>query len=84
MAFRVLIAGGRYFTDYPLLRATLDALLANRLPDVELLTAFCGESFCCPRLRKAPRGGKPNSSSPPAARDLLLCPATEVVPGEAG
>ena len=38
MAFRVLIAGGRHFTDYPLLRATLDALLANRLPDVELLT----------------------------------------------
>ena len=39
MAFRVLIAGGRHFTDYPLLRATLDALLANRFPDVELLTA---------------------------------------------
>lgn len=38
MAFRVLIAGGRHFTDYPLLRATLDALLANRLPDVEVLT----------------------------------------------
>jgi hypothetical protein len=38
MAFRVLITGGRHFTDYPLLRATLDALLANRLPDVELLT----------------------------------------------
>jgi hypothetical protein len=39
-AFRVLIAGGRRFTDYPTLRATLDALLAKRLPDVELLT--CG------------------------------------------
>jgi hypothetical protein len=38
MAFRVLIAGGRHFTDYPLLRRTLDALLVNRLPDVELLT----------------------------------------------
>jgi hypothetical protein len=38
MAFRVLVAGGRHFTNYPLLRATLDALLANRLPDVELLT----------------------------------------------
>ncbi|QJX00040.1 DUF2493 domain-containing protein [Frigoriglobus tundricola] len=38
MAFRVLIAGGRHFTDYPHLRATLDALLAQRLPDVELLT----------------------------------------------
>jgi hypothetical protein len=39
MAFRVLIAGDRHFPNYPLLRATLDALLANRLPDVALLTA---------------------------------------------
>jgi len=31
----VLIASGREFTDYPLLRATLDKLLVNRLPDVE-------------------------------------------------
>jgi hypothetical protein len=38
-AFRVLVAGGRHFTDYALLRATLDKLLAKRLPDVELLTA---------------------------------------------
>ncbi len=38
MAFRVLIAGGRHFTNYPALRATLDALFAHRLPDVELLT----------------------------------------------
>jgi hypothetical protein len=38
-AFRVLITGGRHFTDYPALRAVLDVLLANRLPDVELLTA---------------------------------------------
>ena len=34
MPFRVLIAGGRHFTDYPALRAALDTLLANRLPDV--------------------------------------------------
>jgi len=34
----VIIVGGRHFTNYPLLRVTLDALLANRLPDVELLT----------------------------------------------
>src|SRR5829696_4403615 len=40
MGFRVLIAGPRTFTDYPALRAALDALLKNRLPDVELLT--CG------------------------------------------
>jgi hypothetical protein len=38
MPFRVLIAGGKHFHDYRTLRATLDALLANRLPDVELLT----------------------------------------------
>jgi hypothetical protein len=37
--FRVLVAGPRGFTDYPALRAALDALLVNRLPDVELLTA---------------------------------------------
>ena len=39
MSFRVLIVGGRHFTNYPALRAALDALLVNRLPDVELLTA---------------------------------------------
>src|SRR3954462_13335636 len=40
MSFRVLIAGPRQFTGYPTLRPALDALLVNRLPDVELLT--CG------------------------------------------
>jgi hypothetical protein len=35
-SFRVLIAGPKHFTDYPTLRAVLDKLLANRLPDVEL------------------------------------------------
>ena len=39
MTFRVLIAGGKHFTDYVTLRAVLDMLLADRLPDVELLTA---------------------------------------------
>ena len=38
MGFRVLVTGGRHFADYPALRAALDALLANRLPDVEVLT----------------------------------------------
>jgi hypothetical protein len=38
VVFRVLIAGGRHFTDYTTLRATLEALLVNRLPDVERLT----------------------------------------------
>jgi hypothetical protein len=37
MAFRVLIATGKHFHNYATLRATLDALLARRLPDVELL-----------------------------------------------
>jgi hypothetical protein len=35
----VLIAGPRQFTNYPALRAALDVLLKNRLPDVVLLTA---------------------------------------------
>jgi hypothetical protein len=39
LSFRVLIAGPRHFTNYPALRAALDALLVNRLPDVELFTA---------------------------------------------
>lgn len=39
MSFRILIAGPRHFTNYPALRAALDALLVNRLPDVELLTS---------------------------------------------
>lgn len=37
-ASRVLIAGGRHVISYAHLRAVLDKLLANRLPDVELLT----------------------------------------------
>jgi hypothetical protein len=43
MGFRVPTAGPRHFTDYPTLRAALDALLVNRLPDVELLT--CGGHY---------------------------------------
>jgi hypothetical protein len=38
MAFRVFIADARHFTNYPALRAVLYTLLANRLPDVEVLT----------------------------------------------
>jgi hypothetical protein len=30
-SFRVLVAGPKHFTDYPTLRATLNALLAKRL-----------------------------------------------------
>jgi hypothetical protein len=30
MAFRVLIASGKHFSDYPTLRATLDKLLVLR------------------------------------------------------
>jgi hypothetical protein len=40
MGFRVAIIGPKHFTDYPTLRTALDALLARRLPDVQLLT--CG------------------------------------------
>jgi hypothetical protein len=39
MALRVLITDGKHFTNFKTLRAVLDALLVNRLPDVELLTA---------------------------------------------
>jgi hypothetical protein len=39
MSFRVAVIGGRSPIRYGTLRATLDTLLANRLPDVELLTA---------------------------------------------
>src|SRR5262245_54204958 len=39
MAFRVLVIGGRRFCDYRRLRDALDAALAKRLPDVEILTA---------------------------------------------
>jgi hypothetical protein len=34
----MLIAGDKHFHDYRALLATLDALLANRFPDVKLLT----------------------------------------------
>lgn len=39
MAFRILIIGGPQRVEYARLRAALDQLLANRLPDVEVLTA---------------------------------------------
>jgi hypothetical protein len=39
MAFRVLVAGGRGPVDYFRLRDVLDKLLANRMPDVQILTA---------------------------------------------
>src|SRR4051812_28632896 len=39
MAFRVLILGGRIPVTYARLRDALDVLLANRLPDVVILTA---------------------------------------------
>jgi hypothetical protein len=38
MPFRVLVIGPSQFRDYPRLRDVLDVVLANRVPDVELLT----------------------------------------------
>jgi hypothetical protein len=38
MPFRVLVIGPPMFRDYPCLRDVLDVVLANRVPDVELLT----------------------------------------------
>jgi hypothetical protein len=40
----VPIAGGRHFADYTL-RAALDALLANHLSNVEVLTAGRGDGL---------------------------------------
>jgi hypothetical protein len=39
MAVRVLVAGGREPVDYVRLRDALDKLLANRMPEVQILTA---------------------------------------------
>ena len=38
MPFRILVIGPPLFRDYPRLRDILDVVLANRIPDVELLT----------------------------------------------
>ena len=39
MAFRVLVVGGRGRVDYARFRDALDRALANRLPEVQILTA---------------------------------------------
>lgn len=39
--FRVIIAGGRDFNDYPLLKATMDELLVNITDDI---TVLCGQA----------------------------------------
>lgn len=39
--FRVIIAGGRDFNDYPLLKATMDKLLVNIKDDI---TVLCGQA----------------------------------------
>lgn len=39
--FRVIIAGGRDFQDYQLLRSTMDALLQNKLRKVKIVI-ICG------------------------------------------
>jgi hypothetical protein len=39
MVFRVLVAGDREPVDYVRLRDALDKLLANRLPEVQILTS---------------------------------------------
>lgn len=36
--FKVVVAGGRDFNDYNLLKNTLDHLLQNKLPDVEIVS----------------------------------------------
>lgn len=39
--FRVIVAGGREFSDYPLLKQTLNHLLIHQLPNVEIV---CGKA----------------------------------------
>ena len=36
--FKVVVAGGRYFNDYDLLKNKLDRLLTNYLPHVEIVS----------------------------------------------
>lgn len=36
--FKVIVAGGRDFNDYELLKQTLDHILQKRLPDVEIVS----------------------------------------------
>lgn len=36
--FKVIVAGGREFNNYELLRAKLDWILQNKLPDVEIVS----------------------------------------------
>lgn len=37
MTFRLIVSGDRRLADYPFVRATLDRLLATRLPDVVII-----------------------------------------------
>lgn len=36
--FKVIVAGGRDFNDYPLLQQKLDTFLQNKLPNVEIVS----------------------------------------------
>jgi len=36
--FKVIVAGGRYFNDYELLKNKLDYILQNKLPNVEIVS----------------------------------------------
>lgn len=39
--FKLIVAGSRSFKDYDRLAADLDRLLANRMPDVEIVSGSC-------------------------------------------
>ena len=67
MGFRLLVAGGRHFTDYPALRAVLDTLLTDRLPDVDPCSPLAGVG-CRPCSRRGDKlvfilGSCPSSPS---------------------
>jgi hypothetical protein len=87
LSLHLLIAGGRHFTDCPALRAALNALLANRLPDVELLNAshrkpsglLTGYALVLPACNLCDAGRTPNCSALQTTRgvtpQLTLTPA---------
>lgn len=45
--FRVIIAGGRGFNDYQLLKATMDKLLCNITDDITVCYKYYGEHCVC-------------------------------------
>ncbi|MCE9564431.1 MAG: DUF2493 domain-containing protein [Planctomycetes bacterium] len=79
MTFRVLIIGGRQRFEYARLRDAIDALLAKRLPDVEILTAggpgVPALAACYARSR-----GLPPSPFPLTTKSIRATPSSNATP----